>query len=64
MCGKFTAMASWSQVVAYSEAFTLKPGADGSNDRVVTLRVMANLPVIVWDARRGHKYTTYLIDTA
>lgn len=50
MCGKFTAMASWSQVVAYSEAFTLRPAADNSNDRLVTLRVMSNLPVIVWDA--------------
>jgi putative SOS response-associated peptidase YedK len=46
MCGKFTAMASWSQVHAYSGAFT---SIDNANDYEVTFRVMGNLRVIVWD---------------
>lgn len=45
MCGKFTAMASWSQVVAYSNAFS----SAVPDDREITFRVMANLPVIVWN---------------
>jgi putative SOS response-associated peptidase YedK len=56
MCGKFTALASWSEVVAFSEPLTESgggegPGGDeGSNDEIVTYRVGALLPVIVWDA--------------
>jgi len=46
MCGKFTAMATWSQVVAFSQPLTL--GAD-AEDRSVTYRVMSSIPVIVWD---------------
>jgi putative SOS response-associated peptidase YedK len=46
MCGKFTAMATWSQVVAFSQPLTL--GAD-EEDRSVTYRVMSGVPVIVWD---------------
>jgi putative SOS response-associated peptidase YedK len=46
MCGKFTAMATWSQVVAFSQPVTL--GAD-EEDRSVTYRVMSSIPVIVWD---------------
>jgi putative SOS response-associated peptidase YedK len=50
MCGKFTAMATWSQVVAYGNAFsTMRDG----NEETVTFRVMANLPVIVWDKDSG-----------
>ena len=44
MCGKFTAMASWSQVVAFSQPLS----AAQTDDRDVTFRVMSNLPVIVW----------------
>ena len=60
MCGKFTALASWSEVVAFSEPLVERdggegpgdgPGGDeGSNDEIVTYRVGAPLPVIVWDA--------------
>lgn len=56
MCGKFTALASWSEVVAFSQALTQSGGGDGpgggegSNDEIVTFRVGAPLPVIVWDA--------------
>src|SRR5713226_292393 len=56
MCGKFTALASWSEVVAFSQPLTEGgggegPGGDeGSNDEIVTYRVGGLLPVIVWDA--------------
>src|SRR5882757_9917422 len=56
MCGKFTALASWSEVVAFSQPLTESgegegPGGDdGSNDEIVTYRVGGLLPVIVWDA--------------
>jgi putative SOS response-associated peptidase YedK len=54
MCGKFTALASWSEVVAFSEPLTENsggdaPDGDGSNDEMVTYRVGGLLPVIVWD---------------
>jgi putative SOS response-associated peptidase YedK len=52
MCGKFTAMFSWSEIVEFSTL--LESGgeehAGGSNDEVVTHRVNGLLPVIVWDA--------------
>jgi len=55
MCGKFTALASWSEVVAFSQPLTESgggegPGGEGSNDEIVTYRVGGLLPVIVWDA--------------
>jgi putative SOS response-associated peptidase YedK len=48
MCGKFTAMSSWSEVVDFS----LPLGTDhpaGTNDEPITLRVMGLLNVIIWD---------------
>lgn len=57
MCGKFTAMSSWAEVVAFSQPLTSgggddgRGGGDGSNDEVVAYRVNAMLPVIVWDAQ-------------
>jgi putative SOS response-associated peptidase YedK len=54
MCGKFTAMSSWAEVVAFSQPLTERGGGgepgDGSNDEIVTFRVGGPLPVIVWDA--------------
>src|SRR3954464_4609957 len=55
MCGKFTAMVSWGQIVAYSEMFTKGDGGDGQGgedggDEIITFRVGGPLPVIVWDA--------------
>src|SRR4051794_14968660 len=61
MCGKFTAMYSWSEIVAYMRTFTEGGGSDGqdsgegggdegSNDEVVSYRVNGMLPVIIWDA--------------
>jgi putative SOS response-associated peptidase YedK len=50
MCGKFTAMASWAEVVAFSQPLTTKP-----DDRAVTLRVMSTLPVILLDPQSGQR---------
>src|SRR4030088_938135 len=56
MCGKFTALASWSEVVAFSQPLAESGGGEGpgggedSNDEIVTYRVGGLLPVIVWDA--------------
>jgi putative SOS response-associated peptidase YedK len=44
MCGKFTAMFSWSEVVAFTQ-----PLDGGANDREVTYRVVGQLPVITLD---------------
>jgi putative SOS response-associated peptidase YedK len=48
MCGKFTAMASWREVHAFSQPLTADTGA-GSNDEVVTYTPGRDLPVIVFD---------------
>jgi len=54
MCGKFTAMATWAQVVAFSQPLTSERyDKSGQPDREVTYRVIGNLPVIVWDRRKG-----------
>ncbi|MEK7994670.1 MAG: hypothetical protein AAB403_12770 [Planctomycetota bacterium] len=57
MCGKFTALASWSEVVAFSQPLTESGGGgegsddgEGSNDAIVTYRVGGPVPVIIWDA--------------
>jgi putative SOS response-associated peptidase YedK len=60
MCGKFTALSSWSEVVTFSQPLTDSGGGEGqggdeasnegSNDEIVTYRVGGLLPVIVWDA--------------
>lgn len=54
MCGKFTAMASWSEVVDFSDALTATAGA-GDNDRSVTFRVMSELTVITFDREAGKR---------
>ena len=46
MCGKFTAMASWREVVEFSQPLTGKP-EDG--DEEITYGVARALPVILWD---------------
>jgi putative SOS response-associated peptidase YedK len=50
MCGKFTAMASWAEVVAFPQSLTSERDEkkDGA-DREVAYRVMTNLPIIVFD---------------
>src|SRR6201995_4435306 len=59
MCGKFTAMASWSEVVDFSEALTSNGGGDsaGDKDREVGFRVMGQLNIIVWDAEAKARRT-------
>jgi hypothetical protein len=58
MCGKFTSMSSWSEVVDFSQLLTESGGGDGqgggegSNDRIDTHRVNGMLPVIFWDAEK------------
>ena len=57
MCGKFTAMASWAEVVSFSQPLTVPAkdgeggGGEADNDYEVTYRPYAMLPVIVWDAQ-------------
>lgn len=53
MCGKFTAMASWSDVVDFSQAFSATDGGD--NDRPVGFKVMGQLRVILWDREAGKR---------
>jgi putative SOS response-associated peptidase YedK len=50
MCGKFTRMASWSQVVDFSQPLSRERMEDSGNDKVVGLRVGEPIPVIVYDA--------------
>src|SRR6187551_730960 len=50
MCGKFTAMASWAEVVAFSQPLTSERfEKEQGQDRTLTYRVMNGLPVIVWE---------------
>lgn len=49
MCGKFTAMASWTQATSPSEVRWPE------QDSELTFRVMGNLPVIVWDREAGKR---------
>jgi putative SOS response-associated peptidase YedK len=55
MCGKFTAMASWAELVAFSQPLSRDDAEAGDNDREITFRVMSNLPVIVWDKGAGKR---------
>jgi putative SOS response-associated peptidase YedK len=50
MCGKFTTHADWTQIVDLAFA---QPAQGGDDDRILTLRVMNNLPVITWDTARS-----------
>lgn len=53
MCGKFTALASWREVVDFSQPLTGKSGSgdsEGGAGEIVGYRVNGMLPVIVWDA--------------
>jgi putative SOS response-associated peptidase YedK len=55
-------MFSWQQVVAFSQPLTMdryekKQTSAGDNDREVTLRVMGNVSVIVFDKETGKRRT-------
>lgn len=54
MCGKFTAMASWAEVMAFSQPLD-RAGAAHPNDEPVTLKVMGLLNVIVWDPQERRR---------
>jgi putative SOS response-associated peptidase YedK len=54
MCGKFTAMASWSEVVDFSQPLSGNR-REGANDEPVTLKVMGQVNVIVWDAQERRR---------
>ena len=58
MCGKFTRMASWAGVVAFSEPLTRDRMEDSGNDKVVGLRVGDPIPVIVHDAELPERIET------
>lgn len=56
MCGKFTTRAGWTGIVDYiwrEDAPDLSPGL--SDDPRLTLRVMADLPVILFDPVHGRR---------
>ena len=65
MCGKFTAQASWREVVAFSQPLAQGAGggagegdgfgAEGGDDALVTYRVGAAVPLIVWDPEAGRR---------
>jgi putative SOS response-associated peptidase YedK len=56
MCGKFTGMASWEDVVDFSQPLTRRAGEGGGegegggDDELRTYRVNTMLPVVIWDA--------------
>lgn len=54
MCGKFTAMASWAEVVAFSRPLNKQQPAS-ANDEPVTLKVMGLLNVIIWDTQEQRR---------
>jgi putative SOS response-associated peptidase YedK len=49
MCGKFTAMASWAEVVRAARLIPSTPVPD-ANDHIVTYRPYSQLPVIIWNS--------------
>jgi putative SOS response-associated peptidase YedK len=55
MCGKFTAMASWSETDAFSSFDAAKTSYRGAEDFEVTFRVMGLVPLMVWDAERQER---------
>lgn len=60
MCGKFTALASWRNVVDFSQPLTGDGssgggGDEGGPDEVYVYRVGGQLPVIIWDAEEAKR---------
>src|SRR5438093_193450 len=55
MCGKFTAMASWADVVAFSQPLTGDRDDKSEDGREVIFRVMAPVPMIVWDREQQRR---------
>lgn len=58
MCGKFTALASWREVVDFSQPLSgggNDGGSEGEGGEVSTYKVNGMVPVIVWDAEQGKR---------
>jgi len=55
MCGKFTAMASWSEAEAFASFDAAETGYRGAEDFEVTFRVMGLVPLMVWDPERRER---------
>jgi len=56
MCGKFTAIASWAEVVAFMQPLSAEHSENkNAPDREVTYRVMTNLPIILFDKAAGRR---------
>jgi putative SOS response-associated peptidase YedK len=55
MCGKFTAMASWSETGAFSSFDAAETSYRGAEDFEVTFRVMGLVPLLVWDPERRER---------
>jgi putative SOS response-associated peptidase YedK len=49
MCGKFTAMASYAEVNAFSQPLSADRDYKAEADRELTFRVMGNITLLVWD---------------
>ena len=65
MCGKFTAQASWSEMVDFSQPLTDSGGGggddEGGNDEIVAYRVGGLLPVIVWDLETRTRHVVKML---
>lgn len=60
MCGKFTALASWREIVEFSQAFTGgdssgEGGNEGGGEEIATYRVGGQVPVIIRDPETGKR---------
>lgn len=61
MCGKFTAQASWREVVDFSQPLTVDSGGgdsggdEGAAGETITYRVGGQLPVIIWHAEEKRR---------
>ena len=55
MCGKFSAMASWSETDAFASVEADQTGYRGGEDFEVTFRVMGLVPLLIWDKTQGER---------
>jgi putative SOS response-associated peptidase YedK len=45
-------MASWAEIVDFSEAFTGRAGEAGGNDQPIGFKVMSQVNIVIWDAEQ------------
>lgn len=55
MCGKFNAMASWSEAAFFSALEAGEILASSPEDHEVTFRVMNPLPLLIWDREKQQR---------